>query len=300
MTIRRGSRSAEPSVTLPGLRAFVATAEALSFSAAAQALGVSQPTVSIQVAALEQACGVLLFQRKPQLVLTGPGQDLFVIARLILSRVDEFDASVRDLRVMQRGRLSIGLSTPHVAMPLIAGFAARFPSIQITTIIGNTSTLLEDVGRCRIDIGIMTLLDPPQNLACQLISAPRLAICVRRDDPLGDFASVEPKTLADRAFVLRERGSMTRQVLEAGFEMAGIALRAGLELGSREAMKEAVAAGLGIGALFEGELGDDARLLAIPFDHLPHRTGVYAVAVKESLDIPAVGAFLDHVAGRDP
>ncbi len=299
MTTRRSSRSAEHSVTLPGLRAFVATAEAESFSGAAQLLGISQPTVSIQVAALEQACGVLLFQRKPQLVLTGPGQDLFVVARLILSRVDEFEASVRDLRTMHRGRLSIGLSTPHVAMPLIAGFSARFPSIQLATVTGNTSTLLDDVGRCRIDIGIMTLLDPPQNLACRLISAPRLAICVRRDDPLARLASVEPRMLEGRPFVLRERGSMTRQVLEAGFEDSGVVLQAGFELGSREAMKEAVAAGLGIGALFEGELGDEARLVAVPFEHLPQRTGVYAVALKDSLDIPVVGAFLEHVARHD-
>lgn len=285
----------EGGITLSSLRAFAAVAEAKSVSGAARLLGVSQPSVSIQLAALEQACGVLLFRRKPQFVLTEVGQELFVRARLILSRVSEFEASALELRDVSRGRLSIGLSTPHVAMPLIAGFTARHPAVSITTKIGNTTTLLDDIARCRIDIGMMTLTGPVAPFACTLISAPRLAVCLPSDDPMAARPAVRASELAGRAFILREEGSLTRQVLEAAFAADGLTLNIRLVLGSREAMKEAVAARLGLGALFEGEAGHDTRLAIVPFVSLPCSTGVYAVSLKESLEIPAVRAFVDHI-----
>lgn len=287
----------EGTITLSGLRAFVAVAEAKSFSAAAQRLGVTQPSVSVQLAALEEACGVLLLHRKPQLALTEPGLDLFVRARLVLSRVDEFDASTRDLRDVRSGRLTVGLSAPVAAMRQLAAFRARHPQIRVTTQIGNTTTLLDDVARCRIDIGIMTLKEPQPEFYCMLMAAPRLAICVRRDDPLAGRASVRAADLAGREFVMREEGSQTRNALEDAFAAQGVPLKQSFVLGSREAMCEAVAAGLGIGALFEDEARHDVRLAGVPFVGVSGSTGIYAVALKESLDIPAVRAFLETIPG---
>jgi DNA-binding transcriptional LysR family regulator len=74
-------------------------------------------------------------------------------------------------------------------MPLVAGFKGLHPRASLAVSIGNTTTLLDDVARCRIDIGIMTLLDPPPHLACALVDAPRLAVCMRRDDPLARRAA---------------------------------------------------------------------------------------------------------------
>ncbi|MBL8672730.1 MAG: LysR family transcriptional regulator [Alphaproteobacteria bacterium] len=285
----------EGSITLSALRAFAAVAETRSFSEASRLLGVTQPSVSVQLAALESACGILLCHRKPQIGLTKAGEELFVRARLILSRVAEFDASVRDLGALKRGRLSIGLSAPYLAMALIAAFTQRYPGVRLATEIGNTATLSDDVSRCRIDIGIMTLMEPPLHLACTLIAAPRLAICVRRDDPLAGRGAVRAAELGAHDFVMREEGSLTRAALEQAFAADRVPLRVRLVLRSREAMKEAVAAGLGIGALFEGEEGQDARLVAVPFVAVPVVTGVYAVTLKESLDIPAVRAFVDLI-----
>jgi DNA-binding transcriptional LysR family regulator len=278
----------------------VAVAELHSFSAAASALGVSQPTVSVQLAALEAACGVLLLRRKPQLALTEAGQDLFVRARLALSRVDEFAASAKDLRAMQRGHMTIGLSTPHVALPLMAAFMKRHPNIAVTATVGNTAELLEGITRCRIDVGVMTLVEQPQHLACTLVCAPRLQVCMRKDDPLSTRASLRPFEVADRPFVLREEGSMTRVVLEAKFAAEKVPLNPGVVLPNREAMKEAVAAGLGLGALFDAELGFDNRLVGVPFATVPHAHGIYAVALAESLDIPSVRAFIDGIPRSSP
>lgn len=88
---------------------------------------------------------------------------------------------------------------------------------------------------------------------------------------------------------------MTRSVLEAAFATAAAHLEARFVLGSREALKEAIAAGMGIGAVFENELGLDPRLVGVPLVMQPKLHGVYAVTLKESLDIPAVRAFIDQI-----
>lgn len=282
-------------VTLSGLRAFVTVAEAESFSGAAALLGVSQPTVSVQLAALEQACGVLLLHRKPRLALTDAGQDLFARARLVVSRANEFVASARGLRDMQHGQISVGLSTPNVAIPIIASFLQAYPDVRMTTSVGNTSELLEQIARCRIDIGIMSLMEPLPQLACALVCTPRLLICVRRGDLLAGRRALRPADISDRPFVMREEGSMTRSVLEAAFAAAAARLKVKFVLGSREALKEAIAAGMGIGAIFENELGLDPRLVGVPLLMQPMPHGVYAVTLKESLDIPAVRAFIDQI-----
>lgn len=291
----RGPGRREGDITLSGMRVFVAIAEAESFSGAAASLGVSQPTVSIQLAALEQACGVRLFHRKPKLALTNAGQDLFARARLVIRRANEFVASAQGLRDMQHGQISVGLSTPNAALPIIASFVQTYPDIQMTTSIGNTSELLEQIARCRIDVGIMTLMEPLPQLACALVCAPRLVICMRSDDPLAGRLALRPAEICDRQFVLREEGSMTRSVLEAAFTADEARIRGRFVLGSREALKEAIAAGIGIGAVFENEIGSDPRLMGVPLLTQPRPHGVYAVALKESLDIPAVRAFIDQI-----
>jgi len=287
-------------ITLSALKTFVAVAEAGGVSRAAEAIGVSQPSVSIQLAGLEESCGVLLVRRKPTLALTDAGRDLFVRARLILSRLEEFEDSVRDLRALRRGRLSVGLSAPHWAMPLIAAFQRAHDAIDVVPSLGNTATLLEDVARCRIDVGIMTLPGPDPQFACALVAAPRLALCVRRDDPLAARASVRPADLLQARMVLREEGSMTRSILASAFAADGLALQPWMVLSSREAVKEAVAAGLGVAALFDDEFGQDGRLAAVPLVANMPASGIYAVALKESLEIPTVRAFIDAAASLRP
>ena len=279
-------------ITLTSLRAFVAVVEEKSFSLAAQRLEVTQPGISVQLAALERACGFLVCHRKPQVALTEQGRALFLKARLIISQMSEFEASVRDLQDATGGRIRVGMSAPYVAMPLVARYMAQFPHVLLHTQMGNTSSLLEDVQQLRIDVGVMSLLEPLPSLACTLISAPRLMLCVRSDDPMAKLQQVGVKDLAGRDIILREKGSLTRQVLEAAYAAEGLTLRSNFELASREAIKEAVAAGLGATALFEGELGGDLRLVMVPFVALPRPSGVYAVALRESLDLPHVGAFM--------
>jgi len=278
----------EGGISLAGLGCFVAVVEAGNLSLAARELGISQPTVSVHISSLERACGTLLLHRRPRLSLTDAGRELLVRARLVLSRMEEFEGSVRDLQGLRRGRLSVGLSTPAHAMPLIAVFMTAHPQVTVTTQLGNTGNLLEALNACDIDVAVISLLETPADMACTLVAEQRLMACMRRDDAVAEMTFAQ---IAQGPLVLRERGSMTRAMLERMLAERGLTPRIRLEVGSREAVKEAVAAGIGISVLLDGELSADSRLATVPIAEGTAQGGVYAVALRESLDISAVRAF---------
>ncbi len=288
-------KTRDPGLTLTALRSFVAVVEAGSFSRAAQQLGVSQPSVSLQLTGLERACGVLLLHRKPQLQPTDAGRELLLRARLILSRLDEFEGIVAGLQGLRQGQLSVGMSGPHVAMRLVAGFLRQHPGITLSTRIGNTTALLADVAQCRTDVALVALTAPPPGLACRSIYPLRLAACLPQGHALARRRSVTAREVARLPFISREVGSVTRQLAEQLFATAGLTPQVAHEVTGREAMKEAVVAGMGIGALFAQEAEGDARLAAVPIaDAAP--AAIHAVALEESLGIPVVRAFWDHAA----
>lgn len=281
-------------ITLASLRAFVAVVEARSFSEGARALGLTQPSVSVQVAALEQACGLLLCRRKPEFDLTEPGRALFVKARSVIQGVEELEATVAGIQVSS-GRLCIGVSVPHVAMALLASFRQSHPEVVIDLAMGNTATLLAELARCRVDVGIMTLIEPDPAFECRLLCRPRLMVCMPALDPWAQRKSVRINDLVGRALVMREPGSQTRALLESLLAQSGVLPASSIETGTREAMREAVAAGLGIGVMFDNEHGHDRRLALVPLQGAPATPAVYAVALPESLGLPAVRSWMDHV-----
>ena len=290
----------ESGITLSALRTFVAIVDAGSFSKAAAALGVSQPSVSIQLNSLERACRVLLLHRRPRLELTDAGRDLFVRARLIISRLEEFEGSVNELRELRRGHLSVGLSGPHVAMPLIGSFVEQNPALTLSTRIGNTSALLADVAQCRIDVGIVAMMDTVPALSCTKVVELQLVVCVRSGDPLAKRRTTRPREIASRRLIMREEGSFTRQITERAFHAAGVEPMVRMEVVGREAMKEAIVAGLGIGVLFAQETAGDSRLGSVELAGAPRSAAIYAVTLAESLEIPVVRAFIEHVKAKAP
>jgi DNA-binding transcriptional LysR family regulator len=284
---RRGRR--EGAISLNALRCFAAVVEGGSISRAAEILGLSQPTISVTLTSLERACGTLLLHRRPRLALTDAGQELLARARLVLGRMDELEETMRQSRDLRRGSIAIGLSTPAHAMPCIAALMVAYPELRVRTRLGNTNGLLEALAACEIEVAIMTLTKPVEGMSCTLLVTQRLIACVPASAPRSGISLEE---LAQGPLVLREPGSMTRAMMEAAFAARDLSGRIALEVGSREAAREAVAAGIGISAVLDGEAWQDQRLLAVPILGEPIEGGVYAVALPESLDLPAVRAFV--------
>lgn len=279
------------------IRTFVAVVEHGSFSKAADVLRISQPSVSQRLQNLEQIFGMRLLERRGGVELTATGRDLFNRARLLLSRIDDFEAVAEELRTLKRGRIAVGYSSPAIAMTCAARFMSLYPGVGVHFSIGNTRTLGEALHALKIDVAILTLETPPEGLHCQLVAEQQLILCGRRNTPFARAGRVRPADLADLTLILREEGSMTRELFERAVRASGIPLGPTIEVPSREAVKEAAAAGLGYGIVLDNELGRDARLAPIEIDGIDARGGTYAAVLPGSVDVPYVKAFLETCGG---
>lgn len=298
MTDGSGIRTAgrkEGGISFGGIVTFMKVAETLSFSQAAKLLGVSQPSVSVQIATLETACGLPLFNRRPRLELTDHGREFFHHARAVISRMGELDDVMRDLRELRRGKLTIGFSTPHYAMPLVAKFMQRHATVDVATRLGNTTQLIELIADCKVDLGIMSLPAPNPGLFCHMFAAPRLMIGLHVDNPLCERPELSPDDIRQQPLILRETGSVTRQVFETTCREAGFDPVPFIVAGSNEAVSEAIAAGIGVGPIFDGTLREHETVTLRPFGVTPKTCGVYVVMAKEARQLPTVDRFMQIV-----
>lgn len=286
-------RRENSSLSIGALRAFVAVADLGSFSRAAAELGVSQPNISNQIMALEQACGLRLLHRRSQnQSLTDAGRELYTRARLVISRMHDFETAANLFSTLNRGRIVIGYSTPPVAMALIGHFMRTYGNIEVVARHGNTADLRAELQECRIDVAITSLMEPDPSLSCHLIAHQGLNLLLPASHPFCGRADITVEELKGMAFVAREEGSVTRLLSEAALSAGGGTFDPVLTVESREAVKEATANGVGLSFILDGEIGEDARLKALPVRGLTRSVGVYAIALKESLEIPAVSAFV--------
>lgn len=282
--------------SLQSLAALIAVIETGSFSKAAARLAVSQPTISVQIAKLEKSAGVSLLIRKPRLEPTDSGREMFQRAKAILGQLTELRASLGEIRGAAVGRLRLGFSSPALAMPLLEKYLEGFPGVSVETSLGNSRGLLHDIRDCRLDAAVCTLARPVSDLECRLIARQKLCVWLPRRHPMASNAQISLRQAGGAILVGREEGSMTRYVFELACARAGISPAYRLTVGSREALREAVAAGLGAGVVFEGESGHDSRLCAVPIAHTPLHAGLYVVHLRELSALPIVKALLDTAA----
>lgn len=280
-------------MNLAQLRAFHAVANHSTFSAAAQALGVSQSAITQHVKSLEDAVGTRLFLRSAGGVeLTADALDLLPKVRQAILMLDDISTRMNEGRALAAGHLAIGLCAPYVAMPILRRFTADHPGVQLDVRLENSSRLLELVAQHRVDIAIATLREPHPDFACDFVVGQRVEILVGPGHPWWDRQQIEARELAGERLVTREAGSMTRHLFEAALAERQLELRPHLILGSREAVKEAVALGIGIGIVLDQERGFDPRLRAIAISDMDIVAGEYLVTRRETRSLGSVAAFL--------
>ncbi|PXA99487.1 transcriptional regulator [Nostoc sp. 3335mG] len=281
------------------LRAFHAVAKHGTFSAAAHALSISQPAVTQHVRAMEEALGGKLFHRRGTGVeLTADGNDLLPYVHQIIKGLEDVSARLENGRQLRTGHLSIGLCGPHVAMPLIRRFRASHPGVRIETAMHNSSALLDLVAQQRVDLAVVTLTAPVNDLVCHRLADQQVLLLVPADHAWAGREHVDLAELEGQAFVLRETGSMTQRIFDQALAAQGVAIRAEIELSSREAVKEAVAAGLGLGIVLDKELGHDSRLAGIVLKGGDLTAAEYLVVHPEVSDLGAIREFIASSVGR--
>jgi len=274
------------------LRAFHAVASHRTFSQAAHALGVSQSAITQHVKSLEDAVGARLFLRTGAgIELTPDARDLLPRVRQVMLMLDDIGARMDDGRALHAGHLAIGLCAPYVAMPLLERFTSLHPGVQLDVRLENSSALLDLVAQHRVDIAIATLRTPHPDFACDRLVDQSVLVLVHAGHPWWERGNVTAGELVGQRFVLREAGSMTRQLFEDALARHAIEIAPHLVLGSREAVKEAVAAGIGIGIVMDRELGFDPRLRALAIDDADTTAGEYLVTRRETRSLGAVATF---------
>lgn len=273
-------------VTLGQLRAFEAVARLGSFSAAAKELCVTQPAVSKTLRQLQEEIGLpLLEQIGKRFHLTDAGHLLVQVCEEWLETWSGFEQSIADLQGLKQGRLRIAVvTTSKYFIPRVLGpFCERYPGIDVAMEVINRDRLLERLGRNADDLYIMGL--PPEDLDIEsepLVANP-LVVIAPADHPLTGCTAVSIDQLADQAFLMREQGSGTRITVERIFQDLGLALRVKMELGSNEAIKQAVAGGLGLSVMSRHALHaltGAAGLVELPVEGFPIERHWYVVKPK--------------------
>lgn len=284
------------------LEIFVAVAERLGFSAAARALHLSQPAVSQQVAALERELGAQLFERSSRRVrLTAAGAALLARSGGLLREHAEARRAVAAAEGRIAGELAVAASLTvgaYVLPPALARLAEHHPELRVRVAIENSEQVAASLREGRVDLGFVEgELDAP-DLVVQSLRDDELVVIA----PQGHrFASQDELALDDlvrEPFVVREPGSGTRQVAESHLRAAGVdpaGLRVVAELSGIDAIKAAVAAGLGVSIVSLSALpngGAAWRLVARRVRGLPLTRSLAAVTLRTSPPLPAAARLL--------
>lgn len=279
------------------LRAFHAVATEGSFTRAAAVLRVTQPTISAEVKALEESYGVRLFERVGRGVeITALGKTLLELTHRRFGLENEAEQLLQSSRGLVRGELKVAADAPYHVVPLLGSFARLHPGIRLSLAFGNSREVLERLNAHRSDVAVLAELAPNERLHARTIRRDRLVLVVERRHPWAKRKSVKLEELASQRLLLREPGSNTRALFEAGLAKAGVELRESLEIGSREAVREAAAAGLGVGIVSESEFGHDPRVRKLVIRDARIETTEFAACLKTRLSVRVVSAFFELLA----
>jgi aminoethylphosphonate catabolism LysR family transcriptional regulator len=246
------------------LRAFHHVATTGGFSRAAEALHLTQPAISDQVRKLEEEYEVQLFNRiRRQITLTVEGEQLLAVTRRFFDVEREAFELLAEHRAVREGNLRIIADAPHHLMHILGRFRQRYPSIRIFIKSGNTDTVIESLYSYDADIGVLGELPTSQELTVIPLSSSPIIAFAAHDHPAAAHDSLSLSDLERFPLVFREQGSRTRGKLEQAAAEAGITVVPAIEAEGREAVRELVAAGAGIGFVSAAEFGQDARLKPI-------------------------------------
>ncbi len=283
------------------LRAFHAVAIHGGFTKAAAALHVTQPTVSDQVKALEQRYGVLLFERRGRnIALTAIGRALLDIVQRQFALEAEAEQLLSTAKGLTQGLLRVSADAPYHIVPLLGLFSRLHPGIRLALGFGNSEEVLSALFERRTDIAVLPNIGHDSRLYSIAIRRDKLLAFVPRGHGWANKRGVALAELAEQRLVLREQGSNTRAVFESAMKSAGVALKSIMEIGSREGVREAVAAGLGIGIVAATEFGNDRRLRAISLRGPGLEVTEYAACLDERRPIRTIHAFFDLLANAEP
>lgn len=291
-------------VTFHQLKVFECVARRLSFTRAAEELALSQPTVSAQVRQLSDEVGLPLFEQIGKSVnLTAAGRELLAASRQVFDHWSRFEMTVANLRGLKSGRLALACATTakYFTPDLLGPFCHTYPEVDAQLTIVNHDALVERLRANLDDLTIMTA--PPQDVEVEKarFRSNPIVVVASVNHPLAGRKSIPLERLKNERFIQREAGSGTRARVMMHFEREGFTPEVRMELGSNEAIKHIVAAGLGISALSQLALAVDPaldRLAILDVAGFPLDDDWYLVYPRGKRLSPVAEAFSAHLLAQ--
>lgn len=262
-------------ISLRQLQIFEAIARHASFTRAAEELFLTQPTVSMQIKKLETSIGLPLFEqigRKTH--LTDAGQTVLEHAHQVLDALTNLGMELADMQGLKTGvlRLAVVTSAKYFAPRALGKFCERYPGVDVALKVTNRERLLERLSQNLDDLYIIGCPPESDDVMFEPYLANPLVVLAPRSHPLANRRNIAPERLSDYPFIMREVGSGTRMATERFIAERGVPLKIRMELGSNEAIKHAIDAGLGISVMSRRLLaleGEEGRLAVLDVDGFP-------------------------------
>ena len=258
------------------LQVFHAVARLLSFTKAAEVLHMTQPAVTFQIRQLEEQFDTRLFDRAHNRVsLTEAGHVAFEFAENIFEKYSEMENAIREITGSISGSLTLGASTTiseYMLPALLGDFNSQNPEVLLRLRVSNTEGIVSMVENNVIDLGVVEGPVTNKNLLVEVCRKDDMVVVVPKDHELSKLKKVTVKEMLNYPFICREEGSGTREVISEHLRSQGVgkhALKACLELGSPEAVKGAIEAGMGISVLSSVSITKELKLgtlKTIPLD----------------------------------
>ncbi len=290
------------------LEVFVKVAEHGSFSRAAEALSLAQPTVSEHIRSLEEDLGVPLLDRMGRGARPTPaGVVLLSYAQRILALAGEARQAIDQFQGRMSGHLVVGGSTipgEYVLPALVGQFMGKYPDISLSLLIGDSQQVSDWVAEGRVELGVVGAVPAHRALESRPLMPDELVIVVAAEHPWAGRQSVRLRDVQGEPLIVRERGSGSREALERALREVGMGLdafRVVGEMGSTQAIKQAVRAGVGISMMSRRAVCDECRanlLRCLAVADLVISRSFHLVTHRERTRSPLAQAFLEFVESQ--
>ena len=289
------------------LQVFHAVAKHLSFTKAAEAVCMTQPAVTFQIRQLEEHFNTRLFDRtQGRITLTPAGQVALQYAERILALSAELDSRLREITGQEAGPLLVGASTTiaEYLLPRILGeFKARHPGVVPRLFVANSEAVQERVAARALDLGFIEGDSHLPSLASDVCCEDELQVVCAPSHALARHEVIAPRSLTEHAYVSREPGSGTREVIDHFLLKVGLgpdSLQVVMEASSPEALKGLVATGLGFTIMSRTTVAKEVRLgELVPIPLLPRLIrNLSVVYPKERIHSRLVNAFMAFARER--
>jgi len=291
------------------LHIFHTVAERGSFSAAAQALYMTQPAVTMQVQSLEEYFGTKLLMRSTKKIeLTEAGKVLMPFAKSSIDLIKDTDLAMSSFTERLKGRLLLGasLTIGESILPRWLGpFGKEYPDIGISMKVMNTTHLIEEIESHQLNFAIIEAPIDHPDMQIEAVMEDELLLVIPTSHPLAKLTEPTLQDVIQYPFILREQGSGTRKVMEEkliAHQIDPLQLKIVMELGSTGAIKSAVEAGLGISFLSVSSVKHEVALgliKVVRIKGITFKRQFYSIYLKSSLLPISAVTFLEFLRERD-